>query len=37
VTGVEDEPAVTQAAGILRKPCSPEQLLCAVHSHLRAA
>jgi DNA-binding response OmpR family regulator len=37
VTGVEDEPAVSQAAGILRKPCSPEQLLRAVQAHLRAA
>ena len=36
VTGTDDEYAV-RAAGILRKPCSPEQLLQVVNSHLRAA
>jgi DNA-binding response OmpR family regulator len=37
VTGADDEFAVSKAAGILRKPCSPEQLLRVVNSQLRAA
>lgn len=37
VTGTDDEYAVAQAAAILRKPCSPEQLLRVVSSHLHAA
>ena len=37
VTGTDDGHAVAQAAAILHKPCSAEQLLRVVNTHLHAA
>jgi DNA-binding response OmpR family regulator len=37
VTGTEDAHAGAQASAFLRKPCSPEQLVRVVNSHLHAA
>jgi len=37
VTGTDDGHVATQASAFLRKPCSPEQLLRVVNTHLHAA